>query len=152
MPRSRVPRHETITLFDNRATKATYVTRADGKYDVTIEANVVKLRASDVGAETEIPVDDPIDFGVLGKDDKVLTLEREHVTSAHPTFTLTVEGEPVKAGIDPMNKLINRKPDDNVMRVERASDGSWRAPAPSGRTSHRNLPREDTLDLVRLGG
>jgi len=33
-------------------------------------------------------------------------------------FTLTVEGRPAKAGIDPLNKLIDRKPEDNVIKVE----------------------------------
>jgi hypothetical protein len=30
----------------------------------------------------------------------------------------TVDQLPAKAGIDPANKLIDRNPDDNVMKVE----------------------------------
>jgi len=29
-----------------------------------------------------------------------------------------VKGEPVKAGVDPLNKLIDRKKDDNIIDVE----------------------------------
>jgi ABC-2 type transport system permease protein len=110
---------ETITLYENRAVHAKATKRADGKYDVTLEVRAKKLRASDVGTETEIPVDDFVDVGVLGKDGKVLGLERKKMDSPEATFTLTVDGEPEKAGIDPLNKLIDRMPDDNVTRVEK---------------------------------
>ena len=110
---------ETITLFENRATRATYAKRADGKYDVVIEAHAKKIRAAELGAETEIPVDDFIDIGVLDKTGKVLALERKKIASPDATFTLTVDALPAKAGIDPLNKLIDRMPDDNVIRVEK---------------------------------
>jgi aminopeptidase N len=109
---------ETITLYENRATSATSVKRPDGKYDVTIQVAARKLRANDLGAESEVPLADFIDVGVLDHDGKVLALERESITAPSATFTLTVSGEPAKAGIDPLNKLIDRQPDDNVVRVE----------------------------------
>jgi hypothetical protein len=34
------------------------------------------------------------------------------------TFTFTVKEEPIKAGIDPMSKFIDRDVDDNLIRVE----------------------------------
>jgi aminopeptidase N len=110
---------ETITLFENHATHATYAKRADGKYDVAIDVQAKKIRASDLGVETEIPLDDFIDVGVLDKDGKVLAIEREKITSNDASFTLTVDSEPAKAGIDPLNKLIDRMPDDNVMKVSK---------------------------------
>jgi hypothetical protein len=110
---------ETITLFENRSTHATYVKRADGKYDVAVDVHAKKIRASELGVETEIPVDDFIDVGVLDKDGKVLALRREKIAQADSSYVLTVDAEPAKAGIDPLNKLIDRKPDDNVVRVEK---------------------------------
>jgi ABC-2 type transport system permease protein len=110
---------ETITLYENRATKATYAKRPDGKYDVAIDVHAKKIRASELGAEDEIPIDDFMDVGVLDKDGKVLALERKKITTADSSFTLVVDAEPAKAGIDPLNKLIDRMPDDNVMRVEK---------------------------------
>jgi aminopeptidase N len=110
---------ETITLFDNRAKEASYVKRPDGRYDVTIVIAAKKLRAGELGAETEIPLDDFIDVGVVDKDGNAVALEREKITSPEATFTLTVDAEPVKAGIDPLNKLIDRLPDDNVIRVDK---------------------------------
>lgn len=109
---------ETITLYENRAKRATYVKRADGQYDVTIEVAARKLRATELGAETEVPLADFIDVGVLDEGGKVLALEREKIDEATATFTLTVASLPAKAGIDPMNELIDRMPDDNVVKVE----------------------------------
>jgi hypothetical protein len=34
------------------------------------------------------------------------------------TVTLVTDVVPAKAGIDPLNKLIDRDPDDNVVKVE----------------------------------
>ena len=112
---------ETITLYDNRAKKASYVKRADGRYDVAIAVQAKKLRAAELGAETEIPVDDFIDVGVLDKDGKGGAIERKKIMTPDATFTLTVDEVPAKAGIDPRNKLIDRLPDDNVIKVEKKS-------------------------------
>jgi aminopeptidase N len=109
---------ETITLYENRATRATSTPRADGRYDVSVAVTVKKLRASDLGKESEVPVHDFIDVGVQGKDGKVLALERMKIDTQEATFTMVVAEKPVKAGIDPLNKLIDRAPDDNVIVVE----------------------------------
>jgi ABC-type transport system involved in multi-copper enzyme maturation permease subunit len=108
---------ETITLFDNHAKEASYVKRPDGKYEVTVTVVAKKLRAGELGAETEVPIDDVIDIGVLDKDGTAIALERRRLTSPEATFTLVVDSEPHKAGIDPLNKLIDRQPEDNVVRV-----------------------------------
>ncbi len=34
------------------------------------------------------------------------------------TFTIVTDKKPLKAGIDPYNKLIDRNSDDNLMTVE----------------------------------
>jgi len=109
---------ESITLYENRATHATATKRADGRYEVKLDVTAKKLHASELGKESEVPVHDFIDVGVLGKDGKVLALERKTIDSAEASFTLLVDEKPVKAGIDPLNKLIDRAPDDNVMSVD----------------------------------
>jgi hypothetical protein len=110
---------ETITLYENRATSGSYTRRSDGHYDVTVSVLARKFRASEMGSETEIPIDDFIDVGVTDKSGKLLTLRREKMTSVEATFTLTVDAEPAKAGIDPMNKLIDRMPDDNMVALDK---------------------------------
>ena len=34
-------------------------------------------------------------------------------------FTALVDKRPAKAGVEPLNKLIDRKPDDNTVAVEK---------------------------------
>jgi ABC-2 type transport system permease protein len=113
---------ETITLYDNRATEATWTQRADGKYVVTVKVASKKLRADDAGKESPIPVNDWIDIGVLGDaktkgNEPVLALERHRITAPESTFTMVVSQKPARAGIDPLNKLIDRNPDDNTISV-----------------------------------
>jgi ABC-type transport system involved in multi-copper enzyme maturation permease subunit len=115
---------EKITLFDNRVIEATAKKRADGKYDVTIKVHTNKVYADGVGKETPATVDLPIDIAVFARapdgkedDEKVLYFEKRKVDDGDSTITVTVDGEPFEAGIDPYNKLVDRVSSDNRKRV-----------------------------------
>ena len=77
-----------------------------------------KLRADDQGVETELPLEDFVDIGVLDETGKPLVLEKKRITSSPADFTFEVSQRPAKAGIDPLNKLIDRTPDDNTISVK----------------------------------
>jgi len=47
----------------------------------------------------------------------VLALEKVHITKPTDTFELIVKEKPSKAGIDPLNKLIDRNPEDNTKKM-----------------------------------
>jgi ABC-2 type transport system permease protein len=115
---------EKITLFDNRVIAAAAKRRPDGKYDLTLEVHASKIYVDGVGKETPAKVRDPVDVGVFGRapdgkeqHQKVLYLEKRTVPDGDSSITITVDGEPFEAGIDPYNKLIDRVSDDNRMRV-----------------------------------
>ena len=115
---------EKITLFDNRVTEATGKKRPDGKYDVTLKLHAAKIYVDGVGKETPAKLDEQIDIGVFAKaasgneqDEKVLYLAKRSVADGDSTVTVTVDSEPYEAGIDPMNKLVDRVSEDNRMRV-----------------------------------
>ncbi len=110
---------ETITLYDNRALKAV-VRPKGGKFEVTLTVSAKKLRAGELGAEQELPLDDLIAVGVYGSDGKLLLLEKRRFTKERTELVLTVAAPPTKAGIDPLNELIDRRPNDNVIPVEKA--------------------------------
>ncbi|HEY1149831.1 MAG TPA: M1 family aminopeptidase [Pseudoduganella sp.] len=112
---------ETITLHDNRALSAVAHKQADGKYEVMLTVHSAKLRADELGAEKEVPVHDLIDIGVDDKDGNALVRERKLIDRRENVFKLVVNTRPGKAGIDPDNKLIDRKPDDNMVTVEMAA-------------------------------
>lgn len=107
-----------IVLHDNRAISATAKRRADGKYDVTMTVHASKLKADELGAEQEVPMRDLIDIGVDDADGKPLLRERKLIAQKESSYTVVVRSRPAKAGIDPDNKLIDRKPDDNMIKVE----------------------------------
>ncbi len=68
-----------------------------------------------------------LEIGIFGED-KVndmgmdiknpLVLKKLWLEPGTHTLTFTVNEPPVKAGIDPYNKMIDRIPDDNVVNVE----------------------------------
>lgn len=115
---------EKITLYDNRLLDARARKRADGKYEVTLKLHAEKRYADGGGKETAGTMDDWIEVGVFAnalsgkeRDQKVLYLQRHHVTEAAPTITVVVDGKPDEAGFDPYNKFIDRVSDDNRRKV-----------------------------------
>jgi aminopeptidase N len=109
---------ESIVLYENRAEGATARRRPDGKYEVTINARAGKLRATDQGEEQPLPLRDYIEFGVDDANGKPLARTRRLVTQSLQQLTLVVDALPARAGIDPDNKLIDRKPSDNMLPVD----------------------------------
>jgi ABC-2 type transport system permease protein len=110
---------ETITLWENEAKSASYIELDDGKYEVTLEASVHKFRADSIGNQTEIPVEDYIDIGVLGKDGEELYLKKHKLTRNESNIEVIVDKKPVRAGIDPYVVLIDRERDNNLVDVKR---------------------------------
>lgn len=115
---------ETITLFENKTESVSYKPLKNKTYEVTITSINEKFRADSTGNETAIPINDWIDVGVYGTDkngeDKLLYLKKHKVTQKNNKFTIIVKEEPTKAGIDPINKLIDRHAEDNVKSASKA--------------------------------
>ncbi len=109
---------EHIVLYENRAESATVRQRPDGKFEVTIKAHAGKVRAGELGDEKPVVLKDYIEFGVDDRNGNPLARERRLVDRASQTVTLVVGARPARAGIDPDNKLIDRKPTDNMVPVD----------------------------------
>jgi aminopeptidase N len=109
---------ESIVLYENHVDSAQARRLASGKYEVTIHASAAKVRAGELGEETPAPLKDIIEFGVDDQDGNPLARERRLVDKRDQTVTLVVAGRPARAGIDPDNKLIDRKPTDNMLPVD----------------------------------
>jgi len=107
-----------IVLYENHAVNATAHKLGNGQYEVSFTVSAAKVRADEQGLERDVPLRDWIDIGVDDKDGNPLARERRLVERKENTFTLVVNNRPAKAGIDPDNKLIDRKPDDNMTAVE----------------------------------
>jgi ABC-2 type transport system permease protein len=110
---------ETITIFDNRAVSASYSALPDGKYQVRIAVEAKKYRSDGKGQEHLIPLHDLVDVGVLDADGNYLYLQKHKIEQEQQEFTVTVDKVPSQAGIDPLLKLIDRNPDDNLTEAKK---------------------------------
>jgi hypothetical protein len=110
---------ETITLWENEAKSASYAELDDGKYKVRLEVSAHKFRADSIGNQTEIPIEDYIDIGVLGEDNEELYLKKYRLTRNDSDIEIIVDRKPVGAGIDPYLILIDRERDNNLVDVKR---------------------------------
>ena len=107
-----------IVLYDNRAVASTARKLADGRYEVNLVVSAAKSRSSGQGVEREVTLKDYIDIGVDDDNGAPLLRERKLIDQKDNRYTVIVKARPAKAGIDPDNKLIDRKPDDNMINVE----------------------------------
>ncbi|TXD50614.1 MULTISPECIES: ABC transporter permease/M1 family aminopeptidase [unclassified Polaribacter] len=123
---------EKITLYSNKVTKATYKKLEDNKYEVTIEVESAKNYFDGNGKLLEEGSKaNALDIGVFDNDIKntqgmmvksALILKKVWVQPGTSSFTYITNKVPVKAGIDPYNKMIDRIPDDNLIAVEKIFD------------------------------
>ncbi|WP_258098862.1 M1 family aminopeptidase [Marinoscillum pacificum] len=113
---------ETITLFENKTTEAEYEEISDSEYVVDLTVSTIKYQADSLGNEEEQVLKDWIDIGVFTEDskgkDSLIYLQKHKITQEENKFALTVGAKPTKAGIDPINKLIDRNPQDNTKTVD----------------------------------
>ena len=107
-----------------RATAASSKKRPDGQYEVTVDVQAEKFYADSLGRETPTKLNDLIDVGVYGKpvegkkQGKLIAVRRERMRQKSGKYTFVVKEEPFEAGIDPINFLVDRVPDDNLKRVD----------------------------------
>jgi len=104
-------------------TSATAHKLPNGKYEVTMKVHAAKVYVNGTGKETEANPDIPVDIGVFaaspgkGQEGKPLFMEKRLVPKGDSTITVTVDGLPAEAGIDPYNKLIDRVSGDNRQAI-----------------------------------
>lgn len=117
-----------IALYENRVASARTKKLDDGRYETTFTVDSKKIYYDDKGKEER--TDDTtnyIEIGLFGEDivddqDVPLKnpyyLERKWLQPGENTFTRITDKKPVKAGIDPYNKLIDRNSGDNLKPIE----------------------------------
>ncbi|MCH9680845.1 MAG: hypothetical protein K0V04_05380 [Deltaproteobacteria bacterium] len=115
---------EAITLWDCKAVEASFTALPDGTYRVHLVVEVRKLRADGDGVQTRVPVDDWIDIAVFGEQERdgeveetVSWLDKRRISQERVEFELIVDERPVRAGVGPHRKLIDRRGEDNVVPV-----------------------------------
>jgi hypothetical protein len=119
---------EAITLYENKAVSATQSATEDGRYRVNLTVDTRKLTYDGNGNETGRPTEASlIEIGIFGPDGKnqygmtqkqPLYLQKRWLEPGRHEIEIIVDALPVKAGIDPYNKLMDRITDDNLIEVE----------------------------------
>jgi hypothetical protein len=56
--------------------------------------------------------------GVTDAEGHYVYLQKQKIERSRTELTVTVDKVPAQAGIDPLNKLIDRNPGDNLVKVE----------------------------------
>ena len=114
-----------ITLYDNKVVEAKAEPTANkDEYKVTIKLDMGKVwiddKGNDVPAKSMI---DYVDIGIFSSDTKnkegrmqtnPLYLSKHKFSAGQHTLEIIVKGKPVRVGIDPYGKLIDRQADDNM--------------------------------------
>ncbi|HEY9828860.1 MAG TPA: hypothetical protein V6D19_25855, partial [Stenomitos sp.] len=111
---------QTVTLYNNKAESATLKKRADGKFDVTLNLSMQKVRSDNNGNETPVAMSDEIDVGVYDTAGKLIYLKKHQLKEGDTALAIAVDKLPQTAGIDPLHKLIDQVPDDNVINISGA--------------------------------
>jgi ABC-2 type transport system permease protein len=136
---------ENITLYELKADSVVANPAPGGGFAVDLYVNAKKLRADSLGKETEQPMNDWIDIGVFDRapskrdpkiDDKVgipLYLKKHKIRSGAQKITVVVDRKPYRAGIDPLNKLIDRITTDNRVGVRVRTGAAAAGAKPSRR-------------------
>jgi hypothetical protein len=109
---------ETITFWRLEAKRATSVRRPDDKYDVTIEIEAGKARSDTVGRETTVDMPpELLEVGLLDSRGAFLYLQKHEIRQGTNTITVVTEQPAYEAGIDPRHLRIDRRPENNVVKV-----------------------------------
>ena len=131
----------TITLYDNRVKDFSTKKLPNGKYEVTINAQVSKYRSDAKGKRSykdaygktltfkgkgekygvdSYPLSDYVEVGIFSEEkgkaknkEKQLYLKKHKITKIDNKFVIIVDEKPTEVGIDPYNKLIDTNSEDN---------------------------------------
>lgn len=107
---------EKITIYDNKIKEVK--TRKEGNGYVTdVVAEVNKYYADGEGKETVANCNDYIEIAVYKDKNTVLKLDRYKLKNGTASLAITTDVKPYKVVIDPRYTLMDKKPDDNEMRV-----------------------------------
>ncbi len=111
---------EDITLYDLRMNSATAKKLDNGQYEITLDLTAKKLKADGAGNTQEETMADWVDIGLYEDraEEKLLLRQRIYLDQEKSIRRFIVDQLPAKAAIDPLQLLIDRVKEDNVVVVE----------------------------------
>ena len=119
---------EKIVLFENRPIQAEAKPLSADTYEVTLKVSSQKIYSDKDGKEKKHEFKQKMDIGILDKDKKYLYLKKHLISDGENEIKIQVTGVPVKAGIDPLNILIDRNSGDNIIPVQVVEEAKLKGP------------------------
>ncbi|MCD4650635.1 MAG: hypothetical protein K8S56_02445 [Candidatus Cloacimonetes bacterium] len=117
---------EKITIFDNSIESAEYVKLESGRYEVTVNFKIEKTYADSFGKPSKVTPNDYIDVVVYAKKfvngketDKPVYNKKHLFTETETELKITVDTKPVKVGLDPSYKIVDRSIYNNSRKVKK---------------------------------
>jgi ABC-2 type transport system permease protein len=108
---------ERNTFWELETERATAQQTGDANWQVTLDVRARKVVVDEAGVETEVPMDDWLEVGVL--DEGEPSRQKFRIRSGKQTITVTVPQKPARAGIDPRHLLSDLgETDDNIRAVK----------------------------------
>ena len=112
---------ESITLYKNSIQETSFDENENDMYDVSLDVQTLKYKVDSLGIENSVEADDWIDVGIFAEDengdDELIYLQKHRFTTSDTSLKIVLDRLPTKVGIDPLNKLIDKKIEDNVIRI-----------------------------------
>ena len=118
---------ETITLYVLKTDSIVVSDTTENRFRVDIFGSAKKLRADSLGVESDVPMNDLIEVGVFknaAKGDSIadkngipVYLAKHRLSAGQQKITVITTERPIRGGIDPMHKLVDRRVDDNTKGV-----------------------------------
>jgi hypothetical protein len=114
---------ERNTWWELKTKAVSAVPLAGGKWRVDLDVEARKIVVDTKGAETVVPLDDPVEIGVYGasgsaKRGMELYRAMHRIRAGVQRVTVVVDQKPVRAGIDPRYLLIDDEPADNLKDIK----------------------------------
>ncbi|MEO0895118.1 MAG: M1 family aminopeptidase [Bacteroidota bacterium] len=112
---------EDITFYENKTLEATAKQEGEN-YQVNMTFLSEKSKADSLGTESPVILNDWIYVGVYGEnasgEDSLMYYQRHLFQNDTTELSLAVGAKPTRVGIDPINILIDKHPNDNRKKVE----------------------------------
>ena len=112
---------ETITLYRNEMVDGYFVKQKNDKYELTLKIESLKYRVDSIGNEVLIGVNDWVDIAVYTEEEdgneQLIYLKKHKIEKDVTSLVLLLDRKPNRAGIDPLNLLIDKDISNNLKDV-----------------------------------
>ena len=109
-----------IILFENKVDQVSFTKNGEDDFTVSLKLNTRKMESDSMGLSQPTAINDWIDVGIYARDEegeeKLIYLKKHLFKTEESELEIKVDQEPSNVGVDPLNKLIDRNPEDNTKR------------------------------------